>query len=64
MVDFDKVMEKIINGENLSSFGFINNNICEQILRVVLYNMKSIINDSNANVNNINELYEDLIWQQ
>ena len=63
MVNFDKVMEKIINEENLSSFGFINNNICEQILRVVLYNMKSIINDSNTNVNNINELYEDLIWQ-
>ncbi len=63
MIDFDKVMEKIINEENLSSFGFINNNICEQILRVVLYNMKSIINDNNANVNNINELYEDLIWQ-
>lgn len=63
MIDFDKVMEKIINEENLSSFGFINNNICEQILRVVLYNMKSIINDSNTNVNNINELYEDLIWQ-
>ena len=56
-------MEKIINEENLSSFGFINNNICEQILRVVLYNMKSIINDSSTNVNNINELYEDLIWQ-
>ena len=63
MIDFDKVMEKIINEENLSSFGFINNNICEQILRVVLYNMKSIINDSGTNVNNINELYEDLIWQ-
>lgn len=63
MIDFDKVMEKIINEENLSSFGFINNNICEQILRVVLYNMKSIINNSSTNVNNINELYEDLIWQ-
>lgn len=63
MIDFDKVMEKIINEENLSSFGFINNNICEQILRVVLYNMKSIIDDSGTNVNNINELYEDLIWQ-
>lgn len=63
MIDFDKVMEKIINEENLSSFGFINNNICEQILRVVLYNMKSIINNSSTNVNNINELYEDLIWR-
>lgn len=61
MVDFDKVMEKIINEETLSSFGFINNNICKQIVRVVLYNMKSIINDNNTNVDNINKLYDAVI---
>lgn len=61
MVDFDKVMEEIINEETLSSFGFINNNICKQIVRVVLYNMKSIINDSNTNVDNINKLYDVVI---
>lgn len=63
MINFDDVMTKIINEEELSSFGFVSNNICKQILRVVLYNMKSIINDEDTNINNINKLYEDLIWQ-
>lgn len=61
MVDFDKVMEEIVNEETLSSFGFISNNICKQIVRVVLYNMKSIINDNNTNVDNINKLYDIII---
>ena len=60
MINFDDVMTKIVNEEELSSFGFVSDNICKQILRVVLYNMKSIINDEDANINNINKLYNEL----
>lgn len=60
MINFDNVMTKIVNEEELSSFGFVNDNICKQILRVVLYNMKAIINDEDTNINNINNLYNEL----
>lgn len=60
MINFNDVMIKIVNEEELSSFGFISDNICKQILRVVLYNMKSIINDEDTNINNINKLYNEL----
>lgn len=60
MINFDYVMAKIVNEEELSSFGFVSNNICKQILRVILYNMKSIINDEDTNINNINKLYNEL----
>lgn len=60
MINFDNVMAKIVNEEELSSFGFVSDNICKQILRVVLYNMKAIINDEDTNINNINELYNEL----
>lgn len=60
MINFDNVMAKIVNEEELSSFGFVSNNICKQILRVVLYNMKAIINDEDTNINNINNLYNEL----
>ena len=60
MINFDYVMNKIVNEEELSSFGFVSDNICKQILRVVLYNMKSIINNEDTNINNINELYNEL----
>lgn len=61
MINFDDVMTKIVNEEELSSFGFVSDNICKQILRVVLYNMKSIINDEDTNINNINKLYNELV---
>lgn len=60
MINFDDVMIKIVNEEELSSFGFVSDNICKQILRVVLYNMKAIINDEDTNINNINNLYNEL----
>lgn len=60
MINFDNVMAKIVNEEELSSFGFVSDNICKQILRVVLYNMKAIINDEDTNINNINNLYNEL----
>lgn len=60
MINFDDVMSKIVNEEELSSFGFVSDNICKQILRVVLYNMKAIINDEDTNINNINNLYNEL----
>lgn len=60
MINFDYVMAKIVNEEELSSFGFVSDNICKQILRVVLYNMKAIINDEDTNINNINNLYNEL----
>lgn len=60
MINFDYVMAKIVNEEQLSSFGFVSDNICKQILRVVLYNMKAIINDEDTNINNINNLYNEL----
>lgn len=60
MINFNDVMTKIVNEEELSSFGFVSDSICKQILRVVLYNMKSIINDEDTNINNINELYNKL----
>lgn len=60
MINFDDVMTKIVNEEELSSFGFVSDNICKQILRVVLYNMKAIINDEDTNINNINNLYNEL----
>lgn len=61
MINFNNVMAKIVNEEELSSFGFVSDDICKQILRVVLYNMKSIINDEDTNINNINNLYNELI---
>lgn len=61
MINFDDVMTKIVNEEELSSFGFVSNDICKQVLRVILYNMKSIINNEDTNINNINILYNELV---
>lgn len=62
MPDFNKLMIKLLDEEQLSSFGFITSDICKNILLNVTYNIGKHFNDlSNIQQNNVLQLYDELL---
>lgn len=62
MPDFDKLMIKLLDEEQLSSFGFINSDICKNILLNITYSIGKHFNDlSDTQQNNVLQLYDELL---